>query len=291
MMDYETNSKKLSEQQLTEEKNKVVDFIKEASNTTQQEGRRWRVLTDDERRLLFRPHPDLVLIQDRDYRDNYLTNVYHQLGTIAVYAKILDVSVFVYFGKYSVVLNGMGDRDEQHPKTMTLYVIPNQTGNIQHMYGVLARNDSEEQRAERILSANSQIWEEQLLYNENPDDGQYQRREYKVTTDKTQGLNDAVYVDSGDSEYERLANIVIGMYQAKTVTEVTNTMRKEMGQPKLRREVVDSSINLQRHDPGEFGQAKTIYSLTNELRQQVGQEKLVSSVSKADLDMYNLMLH
>jgi hypothetical protein len=55
--------------------------------------------------------------------------------------------------------------------------------------------------------------------------------------------------------------------------------------------VVDSSINLQRHDPGEFGQAKTIYSLTNELRQRVGQEKLVSSASKADLDMYNLMLH
>jgi hypothetical protein len=67
MMDYEANSRKLTDQQLTEEKNKVVDFIKEASNTTQQEGRRWQVLTNDERRLLFRPHPDLVLMQDRDY--------------------------------------------------------------------------------------------------------------------------------------------------------------------------------------------------------------------------------
>jgi hypothetical protein len=42
-----------------------------------------------------------------------------------------------------------------------------------------------------------------------------------------------MYVNPGNSEYERLANVVIGMYQAKTVTEVTNTMRKEMGQPKL----------------------------------------------------------
>jgi hypothetical protein len=230
-------------------------------------------------------------MQDRDYRDNYLTSVYHKLGTIAAYAKVLDVSVFVYFGKYSVVLNGMGDRDEHDPKTMTLYVKPNETGSIQHMYGVLTRNDLEEQRAEKILSANSQIWEEQPVYNEYPDDGQYQRREYRVTADETQGLNEPMYVNPGNSEYERLSNIGIGMYQAKTVTEVTNTMRKEMGQPRLRREVVDSSINLQRHDPGEFGQAKTIYSLTNELRQQVGQEKLVSSASKADLDMYNLMLH
>ncbi len=226
----------------------------------------------------------LELAADPDYWERYMLEDHHDIGTIAVYALVLEINIDIHMKEGYISIHHDDRFDEK-----SVFIHEQHLSSSYHLMGLTDAYANPEP-----LTNPYNVWE-QVAWNRQPSDARATlwkvQRHDNSTQSPDEWPNQLHREDVGPKKWETMLRKRIGMYQAKTVTDETNKQRDIAGQSQLDKDLSSSKIDMKAHDPGSYGQAKTVYTLTNILRECMKQEKLVSSMSEADLAMYNLMLH
>ena len=297
-MHYMARGKTLTERQVKKEKKKILRQV------------------DFEREPHFR---DFMKMNGSDFtwkKDElqdtakYCDKIYHNITTIAAYARVLGVNVRLYIQDEQIEFN---PSPQNSWNWISLYVESATESETHHMYGVIESYKGKEGKAlqgscSRIRTTWKPFEDSHVNYWKSVQDKESAAANFIndpaggcawVYTHIEDGTKRGEDTEEDKGMYHVLKQVDtyvkwrIGMYAPNNITKATNQVRKEAGQQRLieERDVRECELKLQGHDPGSFVQAKVIHTHTNNLRALAAQEILMPSTSKADLDMYAMALH
>jgi hypothetical protein len=304
---YMVNGRSLTDEEIVSAKERIVHEIRKRPRTDSIKalllafGNKWPI--------------ERLAMNDDDAVTSFMDTKHASWWTIIIYLNLLEVCAYVMFKgtRLSVGEVNSGskliylyvDFDERNPR------------GIKHMYGLIPHGkDSELAVLNEHYPVMHQVWTDPSTYGKKdhilfsktgsvpvPEvvDTDVAEMNWAEVQDWKIGMDsdvEPVKTCASENITEKAVETedeeTVGDEQTSVssiITSETNARRDAAGQANLAIPAKGYDVDLQAHDPGEFGRLTTIYQHTNRIRAEKGQEALTSSQSKSDRDMHTVNLH